>query len=269
MNGYKSLPLLLSILFIWISRPLLAVGVDSSLAAGSAVNAETGLNKSKRLINLLDPSMTNLGSAADKKIYRKIIVDDLRARVYLRQFQYSRSYKVTRTVHKNLVKLTHDFVKRYIRECNQILSNIAGEVIQKKNTRAKHYLRLSFRDIALAKEIATKADHINPASLYSMKAEAYLKAIRTLKRGMRFTMLIILELRTPLEEKKSIERLSFEEMGNKLWYIIKKNRSRMISIHFDNYNQLQKPSLRESFFQDDSIKAELTKGTSVDTPTAR
>jgi hypothetical protein len=248
---------------------LLAAGVDSSTASGSLVNAENGLNTSKRLITLIDPSISNLGSAEHEKIFKQIIIEDFQAQIFLKQFQYSKSYRKTRKAHEKLTRLSQDFTKKYLTETNSILNNFASEIIQSKDIRAKHYLQLGYRDLSLAEQIAAKADYISPGYLYSMRCEQYLKAILTIKRAMRYCFLAIIETRTAPRAKRGIENLAFEEMGAKLWDTLQKNRSRLISIHFDNYNKYRLSSFRESYIKTEELKKEITKGTAVDTPTAR
>lgn len=271
---FALLTLFLSLFLPLQKSPLFAVGVDSSMASGSAVYAESALRASKNALYFLDSTISNLALEKQKEQYRKAVIEDFKAQIYLQRFQYAKSYHSSRIVHKILYDLTNELCQDYIKESEKLFNKLAFEIIpgpKDKQQQTRHYLRLAYRDLALTREIYKKSYHLVPYSQHSKKVFEFNKAIKRIKRGRRFAFLAMIYIRTPKDKWLEIERLSFEELGSRIWRLTKEkpDKLRYAAMHFDNHGRLMRKSYRREIINSADLQKELVEDTVLSTPTAR
>jgi hypothetical protein len=248
-------------------------GMDSYTASGSARNAEEALKTSKEIITFLDATVTNVGKKKHRKLYQKIITQDLKARIYFRSFRYSRSYQVSRNAQKHLVQLLKSVSKMSLKESKWLLDRFTPVILSTpspKKNKPRHFLHMGYRGYRSAKEQIKKTQHLFPPHMYKLRIHGYREALNTLKKSRRYALKAYLYLNTPMKQRTGLTKLTFIETGKILWdQLEKQNRSRIISWHFVNYNHLRYDSLKRKYFMSDETSQKVSKGSDLGTPTTR
>ncbi len=268
---YRSTMFLITLLFITIS-PLTLFAVDSYTAAGSARYAESALKVSRESIFFLDPILTNVSNQEQKQIYKQIVTKDLMARIYLRQFRYGKSYTESLIVQKNIVDLQKKILQVLGKETKALIDRFAPQIltgpVPNKN-QPSYFLRMAYRDYTLAKTIEKKTDRVFPRTNYSQKIQGYNKSLERLNRARKYAFYAFLYFKTPMQERVGLEKLTFLETAKILWDLLEKaeDRSRLISLHYTNFDRLRYPSVKEKYFQGKDTQDAINKQTDLGTPT--
>ncbi len=210
----KLIALFLLILFPLITLPLRGQRTKSSLSAGEQRFAEKGLKDNRYFFYFIDTSVTNLGDNEQQKIFKESIQRDMIAQILYMKFSFSDSFKEVRHSQKLLINLYQKTLTKDIAITLKLLNSFAPEVINTKNRKARHYLSLGYRDVAVARQYLLMADNYRQ-SLYSMRLYKYAKAIKKAKHGKRYAFMAILESRqvreSPFTIEKEIQKL-YQEM---------------------------------------------------------
>lgn len=247
--------------------------MDSYTASGSARNAEEALKTSKAIITFLDATITNVGQKEHRQLYKKIITQDLKARIYLRSFRYSRSYQVSRNAQKHLVQLLKSISEMSLKESKWLLDRFTPEILSTpspQKNQPRHFLHMGYRAYRSAKEQVKKTKHLFPPHMYTLRIHGYRKALNTLKESRRYALKSYLYLNTPIKQRTGLTKLTYIETGKILWdELEKQNRSRIISWHFVNHNHLRYESLKKKYFMSDEASQKVSKGSDLGTPTTR
>ncbi len=214
---------------------VLAQRTKTSQRAGEQIKAERGLKDNRYFFYFIDSSITNFGSDDEKKLFVEAIRRDLLAQLLFMRFQFKESFAEVRTSQKLLVELYGITLRRDIGMTKSLLDEFAPAVIDSKDARGRAYLWLGYRDMKNAQTNLIMGDNFREP-LYSMRLYQYVKAIKLAKHGKRFALLSIIEASTPLEKKKNLSRLPFEEIDKRLGEIPARERVEHFRlVHKDNY----------------------------------
>ncbi len=184
----------------------------SSLSAGEQRNAEKGLKDNRYYFYFINPTITNLGSEEDKKLFKEAIQRDIIAQQLYMKFMFHESWVEIRRAQKILIDLYKKTIARDLKISRDLLNSFAPSVVRSKDHRARHYLRLGYRDVTSAEIDMVMADNYRE-TLYSMRLYKYVRAIKKAKHGKRYAFLSIIEAKTRLENKMEFGRFSFEEIN--------------------------------------------------------
>ena len=167
---------------------ILVFTVTNSFAAVDQTFVERILTENREFVDFIDLSVTNF--APDKKndlftIYQK----HFNAEVAFLQGDYKRAFDNVYDSQKDMVVL-YEFIltEYYLEDSKNILDGFAPDIIRTKNTLAKQYLTLGYRDRTLSRTfyIAGEASH---PKLRSYKIFKYLEAINMARRAKRYAFI--------------------------------------------------------------------------------
>ncbi len=165
--------------------------VKSSQRAGEQVKAEKGLRDNKYFYYFINSSISNDGSDEEKKSYREAIQRGILSQLLYMRFFFKESYGEIRKSQKLLISNYRTTLTRDIEVTRKMLNELSPEVFKLKDRDALLYLRLGFRDLKVAGIYMGMGDSMRE-SLYSMRLNKYVEAIKTAKHGMRYAMLALL-----------------------------------------------------------------------------
>ncbi len=167
---------------------ILVFAVTNSFAAVDQTLVERILKENREFVDFIDLSVTNF--APDKKndlftIYQK----HFNAEVAFLQGDYKRSFDNVYDSQKDMVSL-YEFIltEYYLEDSKNILDGFAPDIIRTKNTSAKQYLTLGYRDRTLSRTFYISGEASHP-KLYSYKIFKYLEAINMARRAKRYAFI--------------------------------------------------------------------------------
>jgi len=167
---------------------ILVFSVTNSIAAVDQTFVERILKENREFVDFIDLSVTNF--APDKKnelftIYQK----HFNAEVAFLQGDYKRAFDNVYDSQKDMVAL-YEFVltEYYLEDSKNILDGFAPDIIRTKNTAAKQYLTLGYRDRTLSRTFYISGEASHP-KLYSYKIFKYLEAINMARRAKRYAFI--------------------------------------------------------------------------------
>lgn len=173
------------------------------------------LADNRSFIDFINTCVTNFASdrtGSFKDIYQM----NFNAEVAYLQSDYKRAFKKVYESQRKQADLYSDILRNlYLEDSKNILDRLAPDIIKAKNSRARLYLTLAYRDRAVGWNLYTIGDASNP-KLYSYKLYQYVEAIKMTRRAKRYGFLALYESQT-LEMKKNIFNHLFEierETGN-------------------------------------------------------
>ncbi len=204
--------IIILLLIVGFSFNSSAQRTKSSLSAGQQVFAEKGLRDNRYFFYFLNASISNLGSDANKKLFKEAIQRDMLSQMLYLKFFFSDSFKELRKAQKILVDLYREILTNDIYNTVVLLKTFAPLVIKTKSYSAKHYLRLGFRDAAVAKIKMSMADNYRE-DLYSMRLYEYVRPIKKAKHGKRYAFYAALEAGTPKAYKSQWGYLGFKKIN--------------------------------------------------------
>jgi len=176
----------------------------SSLSAGQQRHAEKGLKDNRYFFYFINSSVSNLGSEEQKALYREAIQRDLIARILYMKFSFHDSFVEIRKAQKLLIDLYRTTLQKDIAAARELLNGFAPEVINTNDSKARHYINLGYRDLAVTRQLLLMADNYRE-TLYSMRLDKYVRAIKRIKIAKRYAFLCIVESRKIREKPEQVQ----------------------------------------------------------------
>lgn len=178
------------------------------------ITTERILSENKHFIHFMDLCVTNF--AEDKKeLFQQAYNDHFNAEVAFLQSDYKRAYLRIRSSQEKLVQLyAHVLNAVYLEDSKGILDSLAPGVIRSKDSKARLYLTLGYRDREVGWTQYTIGDATNP-KLFSYKIYKYEEGIKMARRAKRYGFLALFESQAPEVKRKIYEELMKTEAEEK------------------------------------------------------
>jgi len=180
---------------------ILVFCVTNSYAGIDQTYAERIVKENRDFIDFIDISITNF--TPDKRndlfnIYQK----HFNAEVAYLQGDYKRAFDNIYDSQKDMVALYENMLTEYyLEDSKNILDGFAAAIIRTKNTAAKQYLTLGYRDRTVARAFYISGEASYP-KLYSYKIYKYLEAINMARRAKRYAFISLYTGQTPKDKLK-------------------------------------------------------------------
>lgn len=231
----KFISLFVMILIFSSYSPVLAYKAGTSTKAGKQRFSEKGLKDNRYFIYYIDSTITNLGSEEDINEFTHIVKRDIICQFLYMRFLFGYSWREIREVQSRLIKLYRKKLGEEIKATEKILNKFAPLAIQSKDAKARLYLRLGYRNTRLAKIEMGMADAYKP-TLYSMRLYKYAKAMKKVKEGKRFAILVLIQNNLTPYEKIKEKKYDFEKISELIkQYADKEDLEYLQLIHLDSY----------------------------------
>jgi len=221
------------VFFTYLKRPciiliFLFINVGA-FAFTDQATSERILRENKHFIEFINISITNFSE--DKKgEFRDVYEKHFNADVAYLQSDYKRAFKRLYSSQGEMSKIFESILKdKYLEDSKNILDKIAPEIIRSKNSRARLYLTLGYRDRTVSWTHYTIGEASNP-KLYSYKLYKYEEGIKMARRAKRYGFLALFESQKPEVKRKIYHFMLKGEMdtGNRFF-------NRFLGISEDEY----------------------------------
>ncbi|HSV95403.1 MAG TPA: hypothetical protein VLM75_00565 [Spirochaetota bacterium] len=190
-------------LAVWFLSLMSAV---TASAYSDQTTTERILNENKSFIDFMDVCVTNFGEER-KDLFKEVYRSHFNAEVAFLQSDYRGAFKRLYESQGKHVGLFAEMVRDwYLEGSKDILDSIAPEIIRSKNSRAKLYLTLGYRDRAVGFNHYTIGTASNP-KLHSYKIYKYVESIKMARRAKRYAFLALYESRTGEMKRKIFNHL--------------------------------------------------------------
>ena len=176
--------------YLSLLAAILIFGAGSSFAAVDQTFVERILKENREFVDFIDISVSNF--TPEKKndlflIYQK----HFNAEVAFLQGDYKRAFDNVYDSQKDMVAFYELILTEfYLEDSKNILDGFAPAIIRSKNTAAKQYLTLGYRDRTLARTFYISGEASYP-KLYSYKIFKYVEAINMARRAKRYAFIAL------------------------------------------------------------------------------
>ncbi len=226
---------LLQCIFLINNENLNAQQAASSTTAGEQRYAEKGLKDNRFFMYYINATVTNMGTDEDKTAFREIIRRDIICQFFYMRFMFAYSFDQIRIVQEELIELYHRKLNDEMKLTTSMLNELAAQTIQSRDSDARQYLRLGYRNIKLAKIEIGMADAFKP-TLYSMRLHKYVRAMKQIKEAKRFAILILIQNNLPAEEKLLIKNYNYDIIADYIKKFSPENKLQQYQLnHLDSY----------------------------------
>lgn len=138
---------------------------------------------------------------------------DFFAGIYYLQGKYGHTYRELSTSRNLLQQVYREILEYYIDGTWVLLESAAPIILRTQDAKSKHFLQLGFRDLESSRLFHQRGSNIGK-KLYTNQINFYKQGIKRVRRARKYGVLAILESRTPLEEKKEYQYVSYDEVRN-------------------------------------------------------
>ncbi|MCU0823119.1 MAG: hypothetical protein MUF77_00570 [Leptospira sp.] len=226
---------------------------QSSSKATQLIRVSYGLKDNYEFLRIMNSTISNRGTEIQKQFYKRCVQHHIEAEILHLQMDLGRSYSELRRTQGLLIYLYKNVLEDEIEELETELGRLARVANGKEKTETKLYLRLGYREIAVAKQKYTIGKNIRPY-LYLMKLQELAYSLKSLKQAEKY--IVLLGLLHEGTDEFDKEQRSFVGLVNEVKRIIKTDQEKYLRMlydsQFDSYGALdfyqqiwQKPDLHE------------------------
>ena len=244
----------------------------SSLLANSPDRAfcEKILEENRYFLTFLNSGISNFAKVEHIQVFHSALEEHYQAHKAYLSGHYKVTHRHIRNAHLILKDLYAEVIDEYyIVDTQNLLERNSAMIIESRDVRAEHFMRLGYRDLKVA-EIYKNKGFAHNKEQYSTKIYFYIDAIKYARQAKRYAFLAIIESQTPHEDKDNFKKQTyddfrdkspkekqsdFERVKNKLTNMIHRrlivDQSNYFIHLFDNYDFIvtQKKNQFDSFFK--------------------
>ncbi len=174
------------------------------------------LKENRYFLTFINQGVSNFGSEAQQKSLYKAQQFDYNARLFNVANDFQNAFYEVRKSHAQLRDLYKDMLdKQYIGTTKTILDSIAPRVLATRDAKALKLMKLAYRDLSECRRFMRIGFNYNKF-LYSVKIRYYIDAVKMARRSKRYAFLALIEINTPLEDKKEYRTQTIEEAMSKV-----------------------------------------------------
>lgn len=273
----------------WRITPALCLCLLFTLPHSLLANApdrtfcEKILGENKHFIDFLNPGVSNFAEEEHLKIFRAAALEHYKAHKEYLSGHYKETHAHIRESQKILKDLYYMVLNDYYqKDTRELLERNSAMIIETKDVRAAHFMRLGYRDLKVSEIFEGKGFHHNK-HLYSTKIWFYIDAIKYARQAKRYAFLAIIESQTPFADKDDFKvqtiddyfnkpepekQRDFERVQNRLINLINRklivNNYNFFFHHYDNYGYINngRKNQYEEFVRSQSVEipSQPTKG---------
>lgn len=205
---------------------------QSSSKATQLIRVSYGLKDNYEFLRILNSTISNRGTDEQKKYFKRCVQHHIEAEILHLQMDLGKSYAELRRTQELLIQLYIFVLEDEISELDAELGRLARIANGKEKTETKLYLRLGYREIAVAKQKLLIGKNIRPY-LYLMKLQELAYSLKSLKQAEKYIVLLGL-LHESIDDLDK-EKRSFEELVSEVNRIIFVDREKYLRFLYDSY----------------------------------
>jgi len=229
------------------------------------------LEENRYFLMFLNSGISNFAKPEHVQIFQSALNEHYQAHKEYLSGHYKITHQHIRSSHLILKDLYADVIQQYyLADTQLLLEKNSAMIIESKDARAEHLIRLGYRDLKVA-EIYKNKGFAHNKQQYSTKIYFYIDAIKYARQSKRYAFLAIIESQTPFEDKDDFKLQTYDDFRDKSpkekqtdFERVKTRLTNMIHrrlivdnseyfVHlFDNYDYIatQKKNQFDSFFKE-------------------
>jgi|JI8StandDraft_1071087.scaffolds.fasta_scaffold01085_6 hypothetical protein len=212
---------------------------DQSSKATQLIRVSYGLKDNYEFLKILSSTITNRGSDEQKKYFKRCVQHHIESEILHLQMDLGRSYAELRRTQGLLIALYIMVLDEEVKELDEELGRLARLANGKEKTETRLYLRLGYREIAVAKQRLLVGKNIRPY-LYLMKLQELSFSLKSLKQAEKYIVMLGL-LHDSIDELNR-ENRSFAGLVSEVNRIIIRDREKYLKFlydsNFDSYSEI-------------------------------
>lgn len=128
---------------------------------------------------------------------------------------YGEAHKPLREAQGKLKELYEDSLERHTEHTRVLVSYAAQRIIKTNDASSKHLMKLAFRELKIAEDYYTLGWNQSPYQ-FRNKISLYEDGFRASRRARRFSILALMNFKTPDEDKNTYKKQSLSELQNSI-----------------------------------------------------
>lgn len=126
---------------------------------------------------------------------------------------YGEAHKPLKDAQGKIKELYEDSLERHTEHSRVLVAYAAQRIIKTNDVSSKHLMKLAFRDLKIAEDYYQLGWNQSPYQ-FRNKISLYEDGFRASRRARRFTILALMNFKTPNEDKQSYKKQSLSELQN-------------------------------------------------------
>lgn len=139
-------------IYVVLSGPFSVFADYASNGATHLVRVERGIKTNEFLIQALNSTISNLGSEANKALYKRIIQHHVETNQLYFQFDLEKSYSELKRTQDLLVILYSDVIESSRKTIRGELDSLGQKAIRETETKPKKHLEMAYRELSAAEQ---------------------------------------------------------------------------------------------------------------------
>ncbi|TGL60340.1 hypothetical protein EHQ58_07545 [Leptospira ognonensis] len=230
---------------------------QASSKATQLIRVSYGLKDNFEFLKILSSTISNRGSADQKKYFKRCVQHHIESEILHLQMDLGRSYAELRRTQGLMIQLYILVLDEEVKELDEELGRLARLANGKEKTETKLYLRLGYREIAVAKQRLMIGKNIRPY-LYLMKLQEFSFALKSLKQAEKYIVMLGL-LHDSIDDFNKEVR-TFEGLVSEIHRIIINDREKYLRFLYDsNFDSFSEVSYYDAVWKQPDLH-ELAMG---------
>lgn len=191
-----------------VSRPLSANAPDRAFC-------EKILSENKHFLDFLNTGVSNFAGEEHVKAFHAAALEHYKAHQRYLAGHYKETHRHIRESQRILKDLYPAMLNLYYqKDARELLERNSAMIVETKDVRAAHLMRLGYRDLKVS-EIFKQKGYNHNIHLYSTKIWFYIDAIKYARQAKRYAFLAIIESQTPYADKDDFKVQTIDDYFNK------------------------------------------------------
>ncbi|MBV6492046.1 MAG: hypothetical protein LDLANPLL_00035 [Turneriella sp.] len=173
------------------------------------------IGENKRFIDFINISVSNFANIDHLADFRAASLEHYKANREFLSGHYKETHAHIRKSQFILKDLYYAVLENYYqKDAREMLERNSAMIIETKDVRAKHLMRLGYRDLKVA-DIYKHKGYNHNIHLYSTKIWFYIDAIKYARQAKRYALLAIIESQTPYADKDDFKQQTIDDHFSK------------------------------------------------------
>lgn len=173
------------------------------------------LAENKHFIDFLNSGVSNFAREEHIKVFQAAALEHYKAHKEYLSGHYKQTHTHVRESQAILKDIYYEVLNEYYqKDTRELLERNSAMIVETKDVRAAHFMRLGYRDLKVSEIYEGKAFNHNK-HLYSTKIYFYIDAIKYARQAKRYAFLAIIESQTPYSDKDDFKQQTLDDYFNK------------------------------------------------------
>jgi hypothetical protein len=173
------------------------------------------LGENKHFLEFLNSGLSNFADDEHVKVFDEAALEHYKAHKEYLSGHYQQTYQHVRNSQNILKDLYLSVINDYYqKDTRELLERNSAMIIETKDVRAAHFMKLGYRDLKVS-EIYEGKGYNHNRHLYSTKIYFYIDAIKYARQAKRYAFLAIIESQTPYADKDDFKQQTLDDYFNK------------------------------------------------------